>query len=199
MSAMTGPVRIKAATPGVKLTYDDLAAMVPEDDLLRHELIDGEHYVSASPNTAHQRVIGNLYFLVRTYLEQHRIGQVFVPRFDVVFTPFDAVEPDLMYMSKERSAAILTEKHVKGAPELVVEVKSPSTGKYDETLKRRLYEREGVSEYWIVDPHTEVVRVYRRADRGFARAIELSHEAGDVLTTPLLPELKLRLADVFKD
>jgi len=183
---------------GVKLTYDDLLVLFPEDDGLRHELIDGEHYVTPCPNMKHQRITGNLYFLVRSYLERHRVGEAFLPRFDIIFTKFDVVEPDLLYMSKERRATILTAKNVQGTPELVVEIGSPSTRKRDATIKRRLYEREGVSEYWIIDPDLDVIRVYRRGASRFDRPIALSRDAGDVLTTPLLPGLQLRLADVFK-
>jgi Uma2 family endonuclease len=64
-------------------------------------------------------------------------------------------------------------------------------------LKRRLYERTGVAEYWIVDPDVDVIRIFRRDERGFTRAVELSVEAGDVLTTPLLPDLEIPLARVF--
>ena len=81
----------------------------------------------------------------------------------------------------------------------MVEIGSPSTRKRDETIKRRLYERSDVIEYWVVDPDIEVVRVYRRSDQGFARPIEMSAEAGDVLTTPLLPGLEIPLARLFED
>ena len=69
----------------------------------------------------------------------------------------------------------------------------------DETIKRRLYERGGVSEYWMVDPEIDAVRIYRRGPAAYTRAIELSREAGDVLTTPLLPGLELRVVDISRD
>lgn len=185
---------VRTASTGVKLTYDDFLQF--PDDGKRHELIDGEHYVTPSPNTKHQAVSGNLHFLMRTWLEQHPVGRVFYAPFDVVFTRFDVVEPDLLYMSNERAAAILTEKHVTGAPEIVVEIGSRGTRKRDETIKRRLYERSGVSEYWVVDPDLDLVRVYRRDDR-FARPAALSAEAGDVLTTPHLNGLEMPLARIF--
>jgi Uma2 family endonuclease len=87
---------------------------------------------------------------------------------------------------------------VQGVPELVVEIASPGTRKRDETIKRRLYEREGVSEYWVVDPETEAVRVYRREGDVFARPVELSRERGDVLTTTLLAGLELPLDRIFR-
>ncbi len=81
----------------------------------------------------------------------------------------------------------------------MIEIGSPSTRKRDETIKRRLYERAGVSEYWVVDPELDVIRVYRRAGEAFARPTELTREAGDVLATPHLPGLEMPLARVFKE
>ena len=180
---------------GVKLTYDDF--LLFPDDGQRHELIDGEHYVTASPNRKHQYVLGRLHLAIGTWLEQHPIGQVYFAPFDVVLSRFDVVEPDLLYMSNALADAVLTAANVQGTPELVVEIGSPSTRKRDETIKRHLYERSGVEEYWVVDPDLDVVRVYRRTDDGFSRVTELSAEAGDVLTTPLLPGLDIPLARVF--
>jgi Uma2 family endonuclease len=180
----------------VKLTYDDFVLF--PDDGLRHELIDGEHYVTPSPNTKHQKVLGNVYLLAAQWLRDHPLGELFLAPFDVVLTPSDVVEPDLLYLSSGRAARILTAANVRGVPELVVEISSPSTRRRDETVKRLLYERAGVSEYWVVDPEVDVVRVYRREGERFARPAELSAEAGDVLTTTLLPGLELVLTDIFR-
>jgi Uma2 family endonuclease len=200
MSAMPGrhrsdDVKPAASGEGMKLTYDDF--LLFPDDGKRHELIDGEHYVTPSPNTKHQRVSGNLHYLIRAWLEDHPIGQVFYAPFDVVFSRFDVVEPDLLYLSNERVAEVVTSQHVTGAPDIVIEIGSPGTRKRDETIKRRLYERSGVSEYWVVDPELDVVRVYRRAGESFSRPNELSREAGDVLTTPHLPGLEIPLSRAF--
>ncbi len=180
---------------GMKLTYDDF--LLFPDDGKRHELIDGEHYVTPSPNTKHQRVAGNLHYLIRRWLEDHPIGQIFFAPFDVVFTKFDVVEPDLLYLSNERAAEIVTSQHATGPPEIVVEIGSPGTRTRDETIKRRLYDRCGVSEYWVVDPELDVVRVYRRLD-SFARPQEFSRESGDVLTPEHLPGLELPLLKIFE-
>jgi len=109
------------------------------------------------------------------------------------------VEPDVLYLSNARAKAVLTAANVQGVPELVIEIGSPSTRRRDETIKKQLYEREGVSEYWVVDPDLDAIRVYAREGERFGRARELSVEAGDVLTTPLLESLELRLADVFRE
>jgi Uma2 family endonuclease len=181
----------------VRLTYDDF--LLFPDDGARHELIDGEHYVTPSPNIRHQAILGNLYFLVRAWLEQHPVGRAFMAPLDVVFTNFDVVEPDLLFVSRHRAAEILTARHVMGAPDIVVEIGSPSTRKRDETIKRRLYERSGVAEYWVVDPDLEVVRVYRSADGRFERPLERRADAGDVLTSPHLDGLEMPLDRIFAE
>lgn len=107
------------------------------------------------------------------------------------------VVPDLLYVSSERAPELLTGEHVTGSPDLVVEVAGPDTRSRDEVLKRDLYARFGVREYWIVDPEIDVIRIYRRDGERFARPIELSRETKDVLTTPLLPGLEIPLARVF--
>jgi len=183
-----------ASAPSVKFTYDDFVNF-PHDGM-RHEIIDGEHFVTPSPNTKHQAVSMNLTRAFILYLEQHRHGQLFAAPFDVQFSDLDVVEPDLLYISRER-AGILTDTHVHGAPDLVVEILSPGTRKTDEVNKRKLYARFDVREYWVVDPELDAIKVYRRVEGTFTRAAELSSEHDDVLTTPLLPGFSVKLADVF--
>ena len=194
MSSMPGSEEMRPPS-GVKLTYDDF--LLFPDDGKRHELIDGEHYVTPSLNTSHQRIVGKLHLALGSYLETHPLGEIFLAPFDVVFSQFDVVEPDLLYVTADRRREILTAQHVRGTPDLVIEVGSPGTRRRDETIKRRLYERADVVEYWIIDPELEVVRIYRRQADGFARAQELSRDAGDVLNSPLFPEFDLPLQAIF--
>ena len=126
------------------------------------------------------------------------IGRLFHAPFDVLFSHFDVVEPDLLYLSNARAAEALTPQHVRGVPELVIEIGSPGTRKRDETVKRRMYERTGVSEYWVVDPEIDTIRVYRREGDGFGRVVERSANAGDILTTSLLPRLEISLSQVLR-
>ena len=185
------------AGTGVKLTYDDF--LLFPDDGKRHELIDGVHYVTPSPVTRHQRIIGDLFGPIWTYLQRNPAGQAFLSPFDVVFSHFDVVEPDLLYMSHATAARVLTPENVRGTPDLVVEIGSKITRKRDATIKYRLYERFGVAEYWVVDPEANVVRVHRSEDGRFRTAIDLTLDAGDTLTTPFLPGCELRLEHFLRD
>ena len=184
-------------TRPARLTYDDFVLF--PDDGLRHELIDGEHYVTPSPNTRHQRLVGRLHAAFILYLRDHpEAGEAFLAPFDVVFTQFDVVEPDLLFIGAEQSE-IVTEKHVRGAPAIVIEILSAGTRKVDEQIKYRLFQRAGVREYWLVDPELDVVTIYQRAADGtLPRAAELTAASGATLTTPLLPGLAVPLADLFR-
>jgi Uma2 family endonuclease len=178
-----------------KWTYEDLL-LIPEDGL-RHEIIDGEHYVNASPILRHQQVSYRLVLAIGIYLEQHPLGELLFAPLDIVFSQHDVVEPDLMFISNERRE-IMTVKNIQGAPDLLVEILSQSNRRYDELTKHSLYERTGVGEYWIVDPARNIVRVFRRNAAGrYERAAELS--TGDALTSPLFPTLEIRLDRIFAD
>jgi Uma2 family endonuclease len=188
-----GPAMPEAAT---KLTYDDLL-LLPEDGK-RHELIDGEHFVSPSPNVQHQRVLGRLNAWLRQHAEENRLGEVFFAPLDILFSPHDVVAPDLIFVSNARSA-IVERANLRGAPDLLVEVLSPTSHRHDEVRKRGLYERAGVTEYWVVDPEADTVKVYRREGEQYARPLLLSRLDDDALTSPLLPDLRIALAGLFAD
>lgn len=180
----------------VKLTYEDYQLF--PDDGRRHELIGGEHYVTPAPNKKHQRAASNLHLDLGGFVRKHRLGRVYFAPRDVVLSNEDVVQPDLLFISNER-AAIDQDADVSGAPDLVIEILSDSTRRTDETTKRKLYERAGAREYWVVDPVLEMVKVYRLTGAGvFERVAELSAEAGDRLDTPLLPGLSIALAQVFE-
>ena len=195
MSLMLASDRVISRRPGVKLTYDDF--LLFPDDGLRHELIDGEHYVTPSPNLDHQRISGRLYLAIGNYLQAHPTGEIVYAPFDVVFSRHDVVEPDLLYLSNERASRVVTQTSVQGAPNLIIEILSKSTRRRDRTIKQRLYERSAVDEYWMVDPVTASIRILRQRAGRFAAAADLRADAGDVLTTPLLPEFTVPLAEIF--
>jgi Uma2 family endonuclease len=183
---------VVAGHSSTKLTYADYLQF--PDDGLRHEIIEGEHYVTPAPNTRHQRIVRNLSYLLQSYLETHLYGEILFAPFDVLLSEFNVLVPDLVFISTARST-LVTAKNMQGAPDLVVEILSPSTKSRDRRLKRDVYERTGVDEYWIIDPDRDVVDVHRREATAFGAAVR--YDRTQTLMTPLLPGLALPLDRVL--
>ena len=186
------------ATAEQRMTYRDLARL--PDDGLRHELLDGEHVVTPSPNTAHQRIVWNLASELAAFLDATPAGTALFAPFDIKLSPLTVVVPDLVYFAADRFARVVNEKYATAAPDLVVEILSPGTRRRDRGRKRAIYEREGVAEYWIVDPEAKDVTVFRRAAPGecFAPPVVLAEAQRATLTSPLFPGLRIPLARVFR-
>jgi Uma2 family endonuclease len=183
-----------ASAPARKFTYDDYVKF--PDDGQRHELIDGKHVVTPSPALRHQEIIGRLHLALGQHVRVNPAGKVYMAPLDVILPHYDVVEPDLLYVSNERAAIL--QDWVRGAPDLVIEVLSPSTRRHDELRKRRLYERVDTKEYSIVDPELDLVKVFRRSDDGtLPRVAELTREESHTLSTPLLPGFSLPLNQLF--
>jgi Uma2 family endonuclease len=178
----------------VRLTYDDYL-LFPEDGL-RHEILDGEHYVTPSPSLKHQTVSRRLMLSLGLFVETNKLGEVFSAPTDVVLSFHDIAVPDLVYVSRAR-LSILTEANIQGAPDLVVEILSKSTRKVDQGIKFERYETLGVQEYWLADPFQRAVTVYRLDEGHFREAALLFADREDVLNTPLIPGLEIRLAEIF--
>jgi Uma2 family endonuclease len=178
-----------------KMTYEDYV-LIPEDGK-RHEIIDGEHYASAVPSIPHQDLVVELTFRLAGFVKAHRLGKLLVAPTDVLLSVHDIVQPDLLFVSKER-AEIVGLENLKGAPDLVVEILSKGTRRLDERIKLEAYERCGVREYWLFDRFRKGVQVWERAVEGFRQRPFLSSAAGDVLTSPLLPGLEFPLAEIFE-
>ena len=172
-----------------RMTYEDLLQL--PDDGLRHELIDGVHYVTPSPVTRHQRILRRLAVAIENWLSNHPTGEMFFAPLDVVLSRYDVVVPDLIYVSSARAAG-LEDKGMFAAPDLAVEILSPSTRRRDETLKRQLYDRVGV-EYWLIDPDADVVSISRRDGDALRHVSVLTSLNDDELASPLFPGLTLRL------
>ena len=188
---------VPTARPDRRLTYDDFL-LFPDCDGLRHEIIDGVHYVTPAPGLRHQDLVGRLHLAIGNFLaSQPGLGRVFLSPLDVVFTFHDIVEPDLLFVAVDQFE-IMTEKNIQGAPAIVVEVVSKSTRKRDERIKKELFDRGGVREYWIVDPEHSQLIVHRRDGARLADRTPLSADADAVLTTPLLPGFSLSISELFK-
>jgi Uma2 family endonuclease len=177
--------------PKVRLTYEDYCQL--PDDGRRYEVIDGELYVAPAPDIPQQRVSRNTFLLVWPTAGQ--LGELFYAPCDVIFSDEDVLlQPDLIFVAHDRSE-IVTQRALEGAPTLVVEVLSPSTRRRDLDLKRRRYAYYGVLEYWQADPATRTMRVLvLDGDEYSERGV---FGVGDELTTPLLPGLRIPVAQVF--
>lgn len=177
--------------PKAKLTYDDYANL-PGDE--RYELIDGYLILVASPSERHQWTATRLYRMM-LLAEDLGLGWVYFAPFDVVLTDSDVVQPDLMFISKERED-IITAANVQGAPDLVVEILSPSTSRLDRTRKRELYERHGVKEMWLVEPEERKIWALLLQDGKLNVVGEYGE--GQSFTSDTLGGLTIELDDVFQ-
>ena len=177
--------------PKAKLTYEDYAK-TPDDE--RWELIDGELFRMPSPNIAHQRTSRLLLLRMAPFVEERNLGEVFDAPMDVVLSDTDTVEPDLLFISRERMG-IITRLNIQGAPDLVVEIHSPSTAQRDLTAKRELYARHGVKEYWPINPEARTVTVLLLDNGDF---VEVGfYREGDTVTSPTLEGFSFRVEEIF--
>ena len=180
-----------AAIAKPKLAYEDYASL-PDDE--RYELIDGELMPMPSPKEIHQKILLLLGAEWLWFTLGNRLGAVYVAPFDVILSDFNVVQPDLLFVSNARSH-IITEDNIRGAPDLVVEILSPSTADYDRTTKRELYERYGVPEYWMVDPYAKTITILRLGAEGYN--VYAVYGEGDALTSPTLAGFSLNLSELF--
>jgi Uma2 family endonuclease len=172
-------------------TYQDLQAF-PEDNL-RRELIDGELVVTAAPPTRHQDVVVRLVVALGTYCQAHG-GKVYAAPTDVYLSETNVVEPDVLYLGPS-SLERVEKPFVRSAPDLVVEVSSPSTRHLDLVRKRELYERFRVNEFWFVDLNGDRVEVYLLQGGEYAPPQLLGR--GEALRSPQIPELSIDVNDLL--
>lgn len=175
-----------------KLTIEDHQHF--PDDGKRYEILSGKLVVTPSPTYEHQSISANLLFLIATYLRQNPIGEFLHAPLDVILANDTVCQPDLLYIRKERLAEIASD-WVRGAPDLAIEILSPSSAILDMHRKKIVYARFGIREYWVVDPASRTVLRHLWADGGYGEG-EL-HEGSGVIVTPLLPGLEIPLLEIF--
>jgi len=186
-------LNVEEAQPAydVRYTYADY---IKWDDDVRRELIDGVIYLMASPNWRHQGIVVNLVTMFRNYLKGKHC-KVYLPldvRLNFETLDDTVVQPDLLIICDH---SILDDAGIKGVPDMVVEVLSPSTARYDKTLKFKTYLRAGIREYWIVDPKTETLAVHILKDGNY-----ITHAYTNEETVPVhvLEGFTIDLSEVFK-
>ena len=180
------------AQPAFKFTYEDYRTAPPDK---RYELLDGELLSTPAPNLRHQDIQARLGSRLSRFIEERALGKLFFAPCDVVLSDTDVVQPDLLFVSREREHLLRNGDNVRGAPDLVVEILSPATAERDRGHKRALYAKHGVKEYWLVDPAAETVSILRPS----AGALVVTRTFGrnETLRSPLLAGFELDLDDVF--
>lgn len=157
------------------LNYADLAAL--PDDGHRYQLLEGELVVTPSPSLRHQHVSRELEYQLLTHVREHGLGEVYHAPLDVTLDDRSVVQPDIFFVSKERSG-ILRGERVIGAPDLCIEILSPGTEQVDRVRKLGLYARFGVAHYWIVDLAAQTIEEYVLAGDVYrVRGVAADHEA----------------------
>lgn len=159
-----------------------------------YQVVEGDLIMSPSPTLYHQRIAGRIFYLISTYLAKNRVGEAFIAPLDVFLTEVNIYQPDVAFVSNQRSSIIKAEG-LEGAPDLVVEILSPGTAKLDKGSKRKIYARTGVRELWLVDPDAKQIQVFELALDPDTPARTVG-ERGAV-TTKLMPGLRIKAASVF--
>lgn len=179
-----------AKTPAhLRFTYEDYKSL--PDCGKWYELLDGELLLTPAPTWRHQQISGQLEFVLRLFNEKHDIGHVAGAPLDVLLGE-DVAQPDILFISHER-ADIIHDEAVSGAPDLIIEILSPSTADRDLGYKRKIYETHGVKEYWIVDPQVQTVEVIL-----FETSASTTFQEKDELTSPTLDGLSVSIQEIFK-
>jgi len=173
-------------------TYADYLKI---DDDNQYELIGGKLILVPAPKTFHQELVGKIYRRVAEFIYDNNLGKVLIAPTDVLLSDTEKPQPDILFISMER-LNIITEMNVQGAPDLVVEILSPSTGKHDRVEKSKMYYRHGVKEYWIVDPDHKTIEVFIPGERNWN--LYQSYADEDTLTSPLIKGLQIQLKDIFQ-
>lgn len=174
-----------------KLDYSDYARIPPDGK--RYELLEGDLYVTPAPSPLHQRISKRLQRRLEAYFEARGLGEVFHAPLDLILTPYDVVQPDLVVVADPTQ---VSERGIEGPPTLVVEILSPSTRDHDRTVKARRYAALGIRHYWLVDPEASRLECYR-AEAG-AYALVVQGEGDASLFHPDWPGLALPLADLWR-
>jgi len=185
-------MRTEKADTGRLYTYDDYLKI---DDDNQYELIGGKLVLVPAPRTLHQELVGKIYRKVAEFIYDNNLGKVFIAPTDVLLSEIEKPQPDILFVSIER-LNIITEMNVQGAPDLVVEILSPSTGKNDRVEKSRMYYKHGVMEYWIVDPDHKTIEVFIPGEKNWN--LFQSYDDEDTLTSPLLKGLEIQLKNIFQ-
>jgi Uma2 family endonuclease len=174
-------------------TYDDYLAL--PDDGKRYEVIEGDLSVTPAPSPRHQEILLNLSSALRAFVEQSSLGKVYVSPVDVALSLIDIVQPDILFIAKER-LHIVAKRNIVGIPNLIVEILSPTSAAQDRVEKLALYQRYALPEYWIVDPEKESVETYLYHGNQFERTDTM--KVGNELRSRQIAGFRLEIVEIFR-
>jgi Uma2 family endonuclease len=184
--------------PDIPFTYEDYKTLSASTDE-RHELIDGDLYMVPALTVAHQVISKNIALRLEQHVSTTGCGRMLYAPLDVVLGEGEkrsVVQPDIVFISNAREGRV-TEDEIVGAPDLVIEILSPGTANRDMGLKKALYARNGVREYWIVNPKLEFVEVFSLGPGGYE--LPVRYELGDRVVSTVVPGFEAALNDVFRN
>ncbi len=180
----------------VIFTYSDIESLPEWPETPVVEIIGGDLFMAPSPTVVHQKISGELTYILRSHVKKNNLGEILNAPVDVVFSERDVCVPDILFVSKEKNH-VVTKKNIKGVPDLIIEILS-SNRDLDLVRKKGIYEKYGVKEYWIVDPEEKKIHVNLLSEdkKGFNPAMVYSEN--DVVSVTVMPSLSVGVNDIFK-
>jgi Uma2 family endonuclease len=176
------------------LTYDDYAKLTPPDSG-NYELHNGKIITMPTPTPLHQRISRKLSTRLDIFIEKNKCGEMFTAPMDTVFTVYDTLQPDILYIQKER-LNIIGAKKIEGVPDLVIEISSPGNSQKELSYKKYVYETSGVREYWLIHPEKQQIAQYENIDNELVRLGVWGLE--DAFDSKVLIDFKINVKEIFE-
>ena len=188
---------MQTLTTTEKITVEDFKKMyfIESEDAPYMELMEGQIIQKSSPSLAHQIISGKLFFALETFNRMHSLGQVVTAPIDIVLDRYNCLQPDLVFILNDQKD-IITNNGIIGSPALAIEIISPSSAMRDRVHKKKIYERNGVKEYWLVYPEYEEIEIFELKN-GLYELFSTATKTEGELQSAILKDLKLDLKEIF--
>lgn len=175
-------------------TYDDYVTL--PDDLNIYEVIEGELYMTPAPVPKHQEVCHNLQRILGNHVRKHNLGKIYPAPIDVVLDKSNVLQPDILFISKD-NLSVIGEKNIQGAPDLVIEILSPTTVKKDRIIKMKTYARHGIKNLWFIDPNNQTLEAFELDAKRKTYRLTSGLTGEEEFSPSLFPDLCIPLKDLW--